>query len=190
MRKVLVVGTKETHRLSLVESAIKGIMNGGNIGHINLNKLSAIKNYAGNGSLQDIYISLYDELDRKLQAMDSNGASTVVIESYYTLDTHSGFVPLLTDRFFKLFKPESIVLLENPEDSLKNHKESTLLKDQQKVNREHGVRHSSTFGTSLKIVPVNPVHQAVSVRDIQDAIRNQPTKQLNSSLVKAAIERQ
>ncbi len=179
MKKVLVVGTKETHKLPLVESAIRGMMNGGNLGHINLNKLSAIKSYSGNGSLQDIYISLYDELDKKLQAMDSNGASSVVIESYYTLDTQSGFVPLLTDRFFKLFKPDVIVLLENSEESLKSYKDASQLKEQQKVNREHGVRHSSTFGTALKIVPVNPLQQAVAVRDIQDAIRNHPTKQLN-----------
>jgi len=189
MKKILVVGTKETNKLPLVESAIRGIMNGGNVGHINLNKLSAIKAYTGNGSLQDIYISLYDELDRKLEAMGSNGASTVVIESYYTLDTHSGFVPLLTDRFFKLFKPDSIVLLENTEESLKNIKESTLLKDQQKVNREHGVRHSSTFGAPLKTISVNPLQQAVAVRDIQDAIRSQPTKQLNNGLLKAVLER-
>ncbi len=187
MRKILVVGTKETHKTSLVEAAIRGMMNG-KISHINLNKLTALRTFDGNGSLQDVYLSLYDELDKKLESLNSNGSanSDVVIESYYTLDTKSGFIPLLTDRFFKLFKPDVIVLLENPEESLKNHTQGALLKNQQKINREYGIRHSSSFGTALKVISVNPVHQAVAIRDIQDSIRStlQPIKQ-NSVLVKA-----
>ena len=136
MRKILVVGTKETNRSSIVESAMKGMMNSSSISHINLNNLTAIKTFTGTESLQDVYISLYDELDKKLKSLESNGSrnSTVVIESFLTLNTKSGFVPLITDRFFKLFKPDAIVLLEAQEESLKNHKEAASLLVQQKIN--------------------------------------------------------
>ncbi|MBI4163858.1 MAG: hypothetical protein HY512_03275 [Candidatus Aenigmarchaeota archaeon] len=177
MRKILVVGTKETNRSSIVESAMKGMMNSSSISHINLNNLSAIKAFTGAESLQDIYISLYDELDKKLKSLEFNSPknSTVVIESFLTLNTKSGFVPLITDRFFKLFKPDAIVLLETPEESLKNHKEAASLSEQQKINRDYSVKQSSSFETLLKIVKVNPIQLAVAIRDVQDSIRS-PTQ--------------
>ncbi len=178
MRKILVVGTKETNRSCLVESAMKGMMNNNSISHINLNNLSAIKAFTGAESLQDIYISLYDELDKKLKSLEYNGSrnSTVVIESFLTLNTKSGFVPLITDRFFKLFKPDAIVLLETPEESLKNHKDAVSILEQQKINRDYSVKQSSSFETLLKIVKVNPIQLAVAIRDVQDSIRSSPTQ--------------
>ncbi|HLD41691.1 MAG TPA: hypothetical protein VJB06_01525, partial [archaeon] len=86
-----------------------------------------------------------------------------------TINTQYGYVPILTERFFSIMKPDSILLLENRlEDFKDSQRELLLVKEQQEINRSYCIKFSSEFSLPLKIIKVNKSELKQTVREIQE----------------------
>ena len=97
---------------------------------------------------------VYDELEKKLEDSISR-EDIVVIEGYFTVRSKLGFLPLITEKFFKVYKPNAVVLVETFPDLLSPDKKTVEeLRDQQLINRIYAVRSASIAGSAIKIIRI------------------------------------
>ncbi len=172
MKLILVAGTDHTEKNKLIGMAISTLNNGNgykDFSHVNFSGLNSVKNgFLGLNNIKESYLGVYDDLEKSLSNSKRN-AFNIVLDASFAIDTPYGYAPLLTDRFFSIFRPDAIVLLENKlEDFKDNPRELLKVKDHQEINRAYCFKFASQFSVPVKIIKVNKGEMKMTVKDIQD----------------------
>ena len=178
MKLILVTGIEQTDKGKLLGMSISTLNNGQgykDFNYINFDGLRSVKN--GFVRLKDVknsYLSVYDDLENLLNDSKRN-AFNLVLDASFTLNTSYGYVPLITERFFSIFKPDVILLLENKlEDFKDNPREFYSIKEAQEINKMFCVKFASEFGIPIKIIKVNLSEIKSTVREIQNYLTSIP----------------
>jgi adenylate kinase len=120
---------------------------------------------------QDIYSKLEKNIKANIEAKKS-----VILNGYFTMKTRRGFVPIISEQFFKTFKPDMIVLME-ADASIKNghivkkgpdHIESVKL--QQEINRNYASLYASTTDAVLVIIKVSHGDVKSAIRELRSCL--------------------
>ena len=171
MKLILVTGIEQTDKNRLLGMSISTMNNGTwykDFFNINLNAMRSVSNSFFAGDIKESYLSIYDDLEKVLTTSKRN-AFNIVLDAPLTINTQYGYVPILTERFFSIMKPDSILLLENRlEDFKDSQRELLLVKEQQEINRSYCIKFSSEFSLPLKIIKVNKSELKQTVREIQE----------------------
>ena len=172
MKLILVAGTEHTDKSRLIGTAISTLNNGNgykDFSHINFNGMESVKNsFSGLSDMKESYMNMYEDLEKVLTNSKRN-AFNIILDASFALDTHYGYVPLLTERFFSIFKPDAILLLENKmEDFKDNPRELLKVREQQEVNRAYCIKFASQFSIPVKIMKVSKTDIKGSSKEIQD----------------------
>lgn len=105
--------------------------------------------------LESLGDQVYDEIEEKIgDTLASDGV--VVLDGFFTIRSKLGHIPLITEKFFKVFQPNQIVLIETYPDLLSSDsKVVDELKEQQIINRIYAVRSASLIGSPIKIIKMD-----------------------------------
>ncbi|MBI5061631.1 MAG: hypothetical protein HZB67_04945 [Candidatus Aenigmarchaeota archaeon] len=172
MKLILVTGIEQTDKNKLLGMAVSTLNNGTGYKefyNINFNGMDSIKNgFIRLSDIKNSYLSIYDELEKVLNSSKRN-AFNIILDASFTLNRGYGYIPLITDRFFSLFKPDVVLLIENKlEDFKDNPREFHMIKDQQEINRAYCVKFASDHGIPMKAIRVNRTEIKATVKEIQD----------------------
>ncbi len=171
MKLILATGIQQTDKNKLLGMAISTLNNGQgykDFNCINFDGLNSVRN--GFIRLKDIktsYLSVYDDLENLLND-SKRSAFNLVLDASFTLNTPYGYVPLITERFFSIFKPDVILVIENKlEDFKDNPREMYAIKEQQDMNRVFCAKFASQLSIPVKIIKVNRTEIRSTVKEIQ-----------------------
>ncbi len=120
---------------------------------------------------------LRDEIHKKLEKkIKSCKKPLVVINGYFTIKTYHGYVPVMTDQFFKKLRPDMIILMEAdvPEKSRHLLKKGPdyldSLKLQQEIDRNCASLYASVTNAVLKIIKVRHGDVKTAIRKLTDTL--------------------
>lgn len=172
MKLILVTGIEQTDKNKLIGMAISTLNNGNgykDFSHINFDGLDSVRTgFLRLADVKESYLSLYEELEKQLTSSKRN-AFNIVLDASFTINTSYGYVPLVTERFFSIFRPDVIVVLEaRLEDYKDNPKVFYAVKEQQEINKMYCVKYAANFGIPIKIIRVNKSEVRSTVKEIQD----------------------
>ena len=120
---------------------------------------------------QDIYTKLEKKVKVNLKAK-----KFVVVNGYFTMKTLRGYVPIISEQFFKTFKPEMIILME-ADASARNRSmlkrgldyiEATRL--QQEINRNYASLYASSTDAVLRIIKVRHGDIKTAITQLRDTL--------------------
>jgi adenylate kinase len=115
---------------------------------------------------KDIISSFYTELEKRMIESMKEVRKDMIINGYLTLDTPNlGYVNILPDSFFRVFKPDMLVILEK-EDSGDEHTE-----EYQNINRYYGVSYALMCSAGLKIIKVKEDEMMKAVEELSSLIK-------------------
>jgi len=172
MKLILVGGLEQTNKNKLLGMAISTLNNGNgykDFNLINFNGATSVRDsFLVNGNLKETYLSMYDDLQKTLTNSKRN-AFNIVLDAALTVNTEYGYMPLLTENFFRIFKPNAMLLIENKlEDFKENPRDLLSVKEHQEINKSYAIKIASEFGIPVKIIKVNKTELKSTVKDIQD----------------------
>jgi len=119
---------------------------------------------------------IYTKLEKKVKT-DVKTNMFVIINGYFTMKTLRGHVPIISEQFFRAFRPELIVLMEADVSDrnrhlLKkgsDHMESVKL--QQEINRNYASLYASATDAVLKIIRVKHGDIKSAIVDLRDVLK-------------------
>ena len=172
MKLILVTGIQQTEKNKLLGMSISTLNNGQgykDFNHINFDGMDSVRNgFIRLKDAKNSYLSVYDDLENVLNDSKRN-AFNLVLDASFALNTSYGYVPLITERFFSIFKPDVILLLENKlEDFKDNPREFYSIKEQQEMNKFYCVKFATHFGIPVKIIKVSRSEIKSTVKEIQN----------------------
>ncbi len=172
MKLILVSGIEQTDKNKLLGMAISTLNNGTgykDFYHIDFSGMNSVKNgFARLSDVKNSYISMYEDLERVFSSSKRN-AFNIVLDASFTINKGYGYVPLITDRFLSLFRPDVIMLIENRLEDFKDiPREFHTIKEQQEINRAYCIKFASEFGIPMKIIKVNKSEIKATVKEMQD----------------------
>ena len=172
MKLILVTGIEQTDKGKLIGMAISTLNNGmgyKDFYHIDFSSINSVKNgFIRLGDIKNSYLSMYDGLEKVLNGSKRN-AFNIILDVSFTVSRGYGYVPLITDRFLNLFKPDVILLIENKlEDFKENPREFLSIKEHQEINKAYCIKFASDFGIPVKIIKVNRAEIKATVKEMQD----------------------
>ncbi len=172
MKLILVTGIENMEKNKLLSMAMGALNNGSaykEFCHVNLNALDSVKN--GFLRLEDMkksYLSIYDEIEKTLNN-SKRSAFNIVLDASFSLNKPFGYVPLITDRFFSIFRPDVMLIIESKlEDFRENPRELLAVRDHQEINRSYCMKFAADYGIPVKIIRVNRSEVKATIKEIQD----------------------
>jgi len=172
MKLILATGIQQTDKNKLLGMAISTLNNGQGYKEFNLINFDGL-NSVRNGfirlkDVKDSYLSVYDDLEN-LVSNSRRSAFNLILDASFTVNTSYGYVPLITERFFSIFKPDAILVIENKlEDYKDNPRELYSIREQQDMNRMFCIKLASQFSIPVKIIKVNRTEIKSTVKEIQN----------------------
>ncbi len=119
---------------------------------------------------------IYKKLEKKINS-NLKENTFVIVNGYFTMKTLRGYVPVISEQFFRAFKPEMIVLMEadiSPTNghllkSGHDHMDAVML--QQEINRNYASLYASATDAVLRIIKVKHCGVKDAIRDLREALR-------------------
>ncbi len=173
MKLILVTGLRETEKDSIVEMALnKSSTTRKRFKYVNFEKSDTVSSGITNlNHLKDFHLTLHDEIEQAITGSRREGLN-VIVNGNFTIKTDLGYVPLLIDGFFRGFKPDIIVILENRLNELVDNPRKALeIKEQQEIDRGYASRYAAMLGIPLKIIKVSKQNISHSIKEFSETLK-------------------
>ena len=179
MKFILVAGVEELGKDSIVKLTLERFGRSfSGFGYINFDNMDVFKHrIAGINSfdrLKDSFLKFYEELDAALIEMKKKSyRENILINGYLTLRSEFGYVPLVTDNFFRVFKPDIIVLIEGFPEELGIKPEKAMdMREHQAVNRVTAIQYASELGIPLKVIRLKKSEATKCIQELYELLKS------------------
>ena len=168
MKMIFVSGLKDVDKDTIVDLAIKNSGKLGKTSHVDMaGSLDEDLLKAGSSVIaRQIARSFYEDMEKKMIQKLKGREEDVMVSGYLTVKHPGlGFLACLPDDFFRVFRPDAIVLLEKDglEDDDREH---------QRLNRNYAANYALMSGASLKIIKMSKDNMMNAVRELGNMIRS------------------
>jgi adenylate kinase len=119
------------------------------------------------GYIQEFNKSLESDIIANIKTQSHN----IIINVPLTIDTETGYVPVMQETFFDLVKPDVLILVEDKPSIRMNREERKTLELHQDVNREYAAQYSAQTGCALKIVEVDSGYLKDAIKEVKGIIK-------------------
>jgi adenylate kinase len=172
MKLVLIAGSRETDKESIIGLALERLRSlGPRFKYLDLDKLG-IKPGPGLGNLKAFPSRLHEKLEKELVSELKGEKNHMIISGSLTIKTPYGIFPTLTEGFFRVFKPDSLIILESSPGDLVRHPEASheILR-QQDLDRNYGIMYASISGSMVKVMTIEKSNIAIAVKELLQYLR-------------------
>lgn len=168
MKLIFVAGPEGIDRKSIIDLAIQRSKK--KYVHIDFDDVGEIRDEmkTADSSFMTKQIStvFYEGLEKDLIKAIRSAGKDVIVNGYLTFRVpETGYAPAVPESFFKIYKPDLIILLE------KVPKKNRDLKEHQELNRYYGAFYSLAAGAILRIIRVDDNNIMDAVNNISKLIR-------------------
>lgn len=172
MKLILIAGSEEADKDSVIRLALERLRNfipgfryvdadglGVKLGQ----KLEEVKSF---------HSRLYEKLEKALVSELRSGKSHIILNGSLTMGTPYGSLPALSQEFFRVFRPDALVIMESsPGDLVRNPRASEEIIRQQELDRSYGAMCASISDTPLKLITIEESNIALSVNELLEYLR-------------------
>ena len=158
MKLIFIAGIREIDKSSIIKVAIKRFgKEKSNVTLVSFSDLESLEidfDRLSYDEIRNLTDNLYNELERKISPVLKDPNSFVVIDGFFTERSKKyGHIPLITEKFFKVFNPNIIIAVEAvPETLAVNEDTAKLIREEQTINKIYAVRSASLVGSPIKII--------------------------------------
>lgn len=172
MKLVLIAGLEETDKDSVIGLALERLRNfnprfkymeAGKLGVKPGQKLDEVKAFPSR---------LHEKLEKALVSELRGGKSHIILNGYLTMKTQYGYSPALTAEFFRVFRPDSVIIMESsPGDLVRNPKASEEILKHQELDRSYGAMCASLSDSPVKLITIEKSNIALAVNELLEYLR-------------------
>ncbi len=161
MKLIFIAGIREIDKSSIIKIAIKRFgREKNNLTLINFSELESLEvdfEQITYDQIKNLPDSIYSELERKLNTVLKDPDSFVVIDGFFTVRSKKyGHIPVITEKFFKVFSPNIIITVEASPEALTQKEDLVkLIREEQTINKIYAVRSASLIGSPIKMIKVS-----------------------------------
>ena len=161
MKLIFIAGIKEIDKSAIIKIAIKRFgKEKSNLTLINFSELQSLEvdfERITYDEIKNLTDSLYNELDKKINPLLKDPNSFIVVDGFFTVRSKKyGHIPVITEKFFKVFNPNIIITVEAPPEALTSKEElAKLIREEQTINKIYAVRSASLIGSPIKIIKLS-----------------------------------
>ena len=158
MKLIFIAGIKEIDKSSIINIAIKRFgREKSNVSLINFSGLESLEmdfERITYDEIKNLTDKVYNELQRKINPLLKDSDACVIIDGFFTIRSRKyGHIPLVTEKFFKVFNPNIIIVVEAlPENVAFDEEVAKLIREEQTINKIYAVRSASLIGSPIKII--------------------------------------
>jgi len=158
MKIVFIAGIKEIDKSSIINIAIKRFgREKSNVSLINFSRLQSLEmdfERITYDEIKNLADKVYSEIERKIGPLLKDPDACIIIDGFFTVRSKKyGHIPLVTEKFFKVFNPNIIIVVEAlPENFALNEDVAKLIREEQTINKIYAVRSASLICSPIKII--------------------------------------
>jgi len=172
MKLVLITGSPETDKDSVVDLALERLRNfRPKFRYLDFDKLG-VKPGLSLENLKSFPSRLHEKLEKELVSELRGSKNNIIINGYLTLKTQYGCFPALTQEFFRVFKPDSLIILESsPGDLVRDPKASHEILRQQDLDRNYGIMYTSLSDSPVRVMTIEKSNVALAVKELLEYLK-------------------
>lgn len=173
MKLIFVSGLKDVDKKTIVELALQRSGRKREFTVIDFDMIEDVSEeievISDIGTARKLLSKFYENLEKDVISALKEQNGSLIVSGHLTFRTRHGYIRAVPDDFFRSFKPDSIVILEEQPNF--NEKTDPAKVEQQHINRYFGTIYSSTSGSTFKIIRFNEKRMMEAVGELSDIIR-------------------
>ncbi len=172
MKLVLITGSPETDKDSVIDLALERLRNfRPKFKYLDLDKLG-VKPGLSLENLRSFPSRLHEKLEKELVSELRGEKSHIIINGCLTLKTPYGCFPALSQEFFRVFKPDSLIILESsPGDLVRDPEASHEILRQQDLDRNYGIMYASLSDSPVRVITIEKGNVALAVKELLEYLK-------------------
>lgn len=172
MRLVLIAGSQEADKDSVIGLVLERLRNfNPRFKYMELDKMGV---EPGN-KLEDLKgfpSRLHERLEKELVSELKGNKNHIILNGYLSLKTPYGYFPALSHDFFRVFRPDSLIILESsPADLVRNPKVSEEILRRQELDRTYGIMYASLSDSPIRTITIEKSNIALAVKELLGYLR-------------------
>lgn len=172
MKLVLIAGSEESDKDGVIELALERLRNfHPKFKCLGFDRLG-VKPGQRLEEMKAFSARLHEKLEKTLVSELRGGKSHIIINGYLTLRTPYGYFPAVSQEFFRVFKPDSLIILEpSPGDLVRDPRASEETLKQQELERTYGAMYASLSDTPVRLITIEKTNIALVVDELLEYLR-------------------
>ncbi len=172
MKLVLITGSPETDKDSVIELTLDRLRSlNPRFRYLELDKLG-VKPGQGPDDFRSFPSRLRERLEKELVSELRGSRNHIILNGCLTLKTPYGIFTCLTQEFFRVFKPDSLVILESsPGDLVRDPRASHETLRQQDIDRCYAIMYASLSASPLMVMTIERSNIALVVKELLGYLR-------------------
>lgn len=145
MKFIFVTGSSGIDKRTIVDLALQRAGRKGKFRVVDLDSKGMLSEDVQNApdieTARQVLSKFYKDMENAVISDLKDQKGNVIVIGYLTLATNYGYMSVMPDEFFRSFRPDNIVILENAKTD-----------EHENINRYYGTMYSSLSGSVLKII--------------------------------------
>ena len=172
MKLILIAGSPETDKDSIIDLTLDRLRSFSHkFKYLDFDKLG-VKPGQRLEDLKTFPSRLHGRLEKELVSELRGDKSHIILNGYLTLKTPYGIFPVISQEFFRVFRPDALIILESsPGDLVRDPRASHEILRQQELDRNYGIMYASISDSFINVMTIEKSNVALAVKELLEYLK-------------------